>query len=112
MNKLVKIRNEFPEFIQSDQYINYEDLPYVFISFFGDYLIAQTNNHNNDKAKKIADFINNTYNSGTLEDQNQIWIGIFETIGSDQKIISLLQNNLSNKALIDFKKFLDGEVNP
>lgn len=106
MTIVEKILKNFPEFKETEYYSDNPNLPYVFIPFFGDYLMYLVKNDKNQIAQRAIGFISDNYNSGDLEDKNQIWIGIFEVVGADAVMIDYLKSNLSGDALLDFEKFL------
>lgn len=106
MTIVEKIIKEFPEFKKSSYYNGNEDLPYVFIPFFGDFFKDLVIN-NSPLSRKVVEFVNQNYNLGNDEDKNQIWIGVFEVVGGDAVLIEYLQDNLLGEAQEDFNSFLN-----
>ena len=106
-----RIIKTFPEFVNSEYYHgDLLDLPYVFIGDFGDYFQSQINKSDNKNVVEIIEFINRSYNNGSLEEQNQLFIGIFEVVGGNANAIELLNNSLIKEALKDFSKLLNKEI--
>ncbi len=105
MTIVEKILREFPNFKDSEFYSNSENLPYVFIPFFADYM-TDIIKKNNDEFGRIVTFINDIYNAGNDGDRNQLWIGIFEVCGNKSEIVNIFRQSFTDLAKSDFEKFL------
>jgi hypothetical protein len=90
-----KINSKFPEFKNSKFYDKeHQNIPYVFIGDFGDFVKEELEKGNSVLAKKVIAFINSTYEELDDEGKNLIWVGIFEVVSSNKEWHSLLLKNL------------------
>lgn len=108
-NIVGKILKTFPEFESSSErkevYDN--DGPYIYMSYFGNFLLNKIEeDENNEFIQRAFDFINNSFEDPELN--SHIWdlfnLEIFQRFDMEDRCVNLANKFLKGRALLAFQK--------